>query len=129
MLANATMSNSLRYLIPGFLPFAFGCGDCVSLGYPAIELTVVELANAAPVPLGSAVLSFATSTQSDPVPPEDTRFLGSANTYRRCCVRGAVRIHLQQNGFVAWDSTVTVHTSGGCEIPDLERITVRLRRA
>ena len=102
-------------------------GDCLSFGYPAISLTVVDAATAAPIGLGNAVLKYTTSDEFGRA--EETSLWNGHNDWTLCCVSGRVRLYLEQQGYIPWDTTVVVRTSGYCDIPVLKRITVRLRRA
>jgi hypothetical protein len=105
-----------------------GCGDCVSLGYPSAYLTVVEAGSGLPVGLGGAILVFETTGQFGRRDSVDTSRLNSISEYTLCCVSGRVQVHLLKQGFAAWDSTLTIGTSGGCDIPDAVRVTIRLQR-
>ena len=105
-----------------------GCGDCVSLGYPSAHLTVVEAGSGLPVGLGGAILVFETTGLSGRRDSVDTQYLNSINEYTLCCVSGRVQVHLLQEGFAAWDSTLSIRTSGACDIPDPVRVTIRLQR-
>lgn len=105
-----------------------GCGDCNLLGYPSADLTVLEAGTGLPVGLGGAVLVFETTGELGRRDSIDTSNLNSTNEYTLCCVSGRVQVHLIKDGFAAWDSTLTIRTSGHCDIPDRVRATIRLRR-
>ncbi len=112
----------------GFLCGSLGCGDCVDIGYPAVNLTVVDALTGVPVGIGGAVLIVTSSRPYLRRDSVDTSFQGGENHHSVCCVSGSVQIHLQQLPYVAWDTTVVVTTSGHCEIPDQVAVVARLRR-
>jgi hypothetical protein len=105
---------------------AAGCGDCLSLGYIAIDLTVVDAATGAPVPLGGAVIEAASPERREAVA---TGYLGSRNLISICCLKGRVKLRVQAVGYAAWDSTVVVPVTGSCDIPVRQKVIVRAARA
>lgn len=121
------MRLALKALIAGTWAVQ-GCGDCVSLGYPSAYLTVVEAGSGLPVGLGGAILVFESTGQFGRRDSVDTSHLNSISEYTLCCVSGRVQVHLLKQGFAAWDSTLTIGTSWGCDIPDAVRVTIRLQR-
>lgn len=108
----------------GILGGSPSCGDCVSLGYPALDLTVVDATSGAPLGIGGTVLIVTSSQRRDSV---DTSWQGNSNQFSVCCVDGSVRIQLKKASYAAWDTTVMVRTSGHCAIPELKTLVARLR--
>lgn len=115
----------LSVIAAGAVSGAPACGDCISIGYPSVDLTVLDAATGAPVGLGGSVLIVTSTLRRDSI---DTGFMGVENRYSICCVSGPVRIQIQQASYAAWDSTVVVRTSGHCDIPKEIRVRARLRR-
>ena len=109
----------------GILCGAPACGDCLSIGYPAVDVTVVEASSGAPVDIGGAILIVTSSARRDSV---DTSWQGGLSHFSVCCVSGTVRIQLHKPPYAAWDTTVVVRTSGHCAMPQEKFLVARLRR-
>ena len=112
----------------GSLCGSLACGDCIDIGYPSVNLTVVDALTGAPVGIGGAILIVTSPLPFAKRDSVDTSYQGAENHFTVCCVSGSVQIHLQQPPYVAWDTTVVVTTSGHCDIPDEVAIVARLRR-
>lgn len=109
----------------GIMGGAPACGDCVSIGYPAVKVAVVDATTGGPVDIGGSVLIVTSGVRRDSV---DTSWRVGRTTFEVCCVSGSVRIQLQQAPYVPWDTAVVVRTSGRCDIPELVTLVARLRR-
>jgi hypothetical protein len=101
-------------------------GDCLSIGRPSLHLTVEDAATGAPVSLTGAVLVVWVEGVTDSV---NTSRPGMTNSYTRFVDTGPATIHLAQQGYVAWDTSFVITTSGHCHDPDLATVVARLRRA
>lgn len=100
------------------------CG-CDLVGYPAIDGSVQDRVTGRPVPLGGATLRYENEIQSlveRVVPETDT-----SSRIWICCTPGNWRVRIDKAGYVPFDSTVRVRSSGQCNRPVLVRLLARLQ--
>jgi hypothetical protein len=103
-----------------------GCG-CDTVGYPAIDASVVDGSTGSPLPLADALIS--SQNELEPQPFVETRSsTDTTSRFTTCCFPGVWTIRINKPGYVPYDTTVTVRSRGRCDRPELLRLTVRLHR-
>ena len=88
-------------------------------------MTVQDAVTGRPVPLGGAEVSYENSRQSlrtDRRPDAD-----SSSRFAICCTAGAWRVRISKAGYVPFEATVPVRTTGRCDRPVLVYLVARLR--
>jgi hypothetical protein len=117
---------SLACIVAGSLASA-GCGDCVSLGTPAVYIAARDAATGQPVSLaGAEVTAVSETSGSAPASPAATN---DPTEVWVCCLSGRVQLRVAQRGYAAWDTTVAVRTRGRCDTPVPVHVVARLRPA
>ena len=113
------------YLFRGLaLLLLTGCG-CDTVGYPAVDVTVQDRDTGRPVALGGATLRYENERQAPferVVSDSDT-----SSVFSICCTPGNWRVRIAKSGYVPFDSTVRVRSSGQCDRPVLVRLLARLQ--
>lgn len=98
-----------------------GCGDCVSIGTPAVYLSAREAVTGQSVPLAYAAVSYTHQGAWRRAYP------GASGTPTICCTSGWVQLRIEKQGYATWDTTVTVRTRGQCDTPVSVTIVATLR--
>ena len=109
------------------LPAILAACGCDAVGYPAVDVSVVEDLTGVPVTLAGATISSRVgneATFSEQRPPTDT-----ISRFNTCCSPGVWFIQIAKPGYVDYDTSVTVQSKGRCERPVLVRLIARLERA
>ena len=111
-------------LIPVLLASLTGCG-CDAVGYPAIDVTIRNLVTARPVSLGGAELTYGNGRQS----PQSIRRpdADSSSRFSICCSPGTWRVQIAKAGYLPFDTTVRVRSTGRCDRPVLLYLLAPLR--
>lgn len=106
---------------------ACGCGDCITLGYPAARITAAEAASGAPIPLAGAAVNLSINggaRSTDTLPSTWT----ADTPYQLCCTSGHVQLGLKVPGYAQADTTFDIDTRGFCHVPIVAVVVVRLSR-
>jgi hypothetical protein len=110
---------------------AAGCGDCLEIGMPALDVMARDAVTGAQVGLAGATIRhraasfYPGDTLTDTMRPD----FPPSQAWGACCLKGPVWVRLEVPGYQPADTTVSISTQGRCRTPVRKMVVMRLRRA
>jgi hypothetical protein len=113
-----------QFLFGALVSVVPGCG-CDDVGYPAVEVTVINSVTGQTISLGGSIIAYENERQA--AYSEQRPSIDTTTRFQICCTPGSWRIQINKAGFAPYDTTVRVRSQGRCDRPVLVRLTARLQ--